>query len=61
MDGLSSTVGGGVTSLVGSAFDSISVTLRYIVASANAALPGGLLPVVVFGGLLSLAWYLAKK
>lgn len=61
MDGLSRTVGGGVGSVVETAFDTIGGTLRFIVASANAALPGGLLPLVVFGGLAGLAWFLARR
>jgi hypothetical protein len=32
-----------------------------MLASANAAVPFGLLPLLVFGGLLSLAWVLAKR
>lgn len=61
MDGLSRTVGDGVASVVASAFNVIGGTIRFIVASANEALPGGLLPVVVFGGLAALAWVLAKR
>ena len=61
MDGLGRTVGDGVASIVATAFDTIGGTLRFIVGSANAALPGGLLPLIVFGGLASLAWVLAKR
>jgi hypothetical protein len=61
MDGLSRSVGDGIGSLVSTAFDTIGGTLRFIVASANEALPGGLLPLVVFSGLASLAWFLARR
>jgi hypothetical protein len=54
-------VGNGVGSVVSTAFDTIGGTLRFMVASANEALPGGLLPLVVFGGLASLAWFLARR
>jgi len=50
-----------VASLVATAFDTIGGTLRFIVGSANEALPGGLLPLVVFGGLAGLAWFLARR
>jgi hypothetical protein len=61
MNGLSRTVGDGVASLVASAFDTIGGTIRFIVGSANAALPGGLFPLVAFFGLAGLAWVLAKR
>jgi hypothetical protein len=61
MDGLSRSVGDGIASVVATAFDAIGGTLRFIVASANDAAPGGLLPVLVFGGLLGAAWLLAKR
>jgi hypothetical protein len=61
MDGFGRTVGDGVASVVATAFDTIGGTIRFIVGSANAALPGGLFPLVVFGGLAGLAWFLAKR
>jgi hypothetical protein len=61
MDGLGRTVGDGVGGLVANAFDTIGGTLRFMIASANAAVPGGLLPVIAFAGLLGLAWFLAKR
>lgn len=61
MDGFGRTVGDGVASVVATAFNVIGGTLRFIVGSANEALPGGLLPVVVFAGLAGLAWALAKR
>jgi hypothetical protein len=61
MGGLSRSVGDGVASVVANAFDAIGGTIRFIVASANAAVPGGLFPLVVFGGLAGLAWFLAKR
>jgi len=61
MDGLGRAVGDGITSLVSTAFDTIGGTIRAIIASASAALPGPLLPAVVFVGLLALAWFLIKR
>lgn len=61
MDGLGRAVGDGISSLVSTAFDTIGGVLRGIVEGANAAIPFGLLPVVVFIGLLGAAWVLAKR
>jgi hypothetical protein len=61
MDGLGRIVGDGVGGLVANAFDTIGGTLRFMVASANAAVPFGLLPLIAFGGLVGLAWVLAKR
>jgi hypothetical protein len=61
MDGLARAVGDGITGLVSTAFAAIGGTIRAIVDSANSAVPGGFLPVVVFAGLLGLAWYLARR
>jgi hypothetical protein len=61
MDGFSRTVGDGVAGMVATAFDAIGGTIRFLVGSANAAVPGGLFPLVVFGGLAALAWALAKR
>lgn len=60
MDGLSQSVGRGIGGLVSTAFDTIGATLRFIVASANEAVPGGLLPLVVIGGLGGLVWFLRR-
>jgi hypothetical protein len=61
MDDLGRLVGDGITSLVSTAFDVIGGALRGIVATLDAAIPFGLLPVVVFVGLLGAAWALAKR
>lgn len=61
MDGLLRSVGGGIASLVETAFDAIGGVLRSLVGSASDVLPGGLLPVVVFLVLLAGAWVLAKR
>ena len=61
MDGLSRSVGDGVASVVATAFNAIGGTIRFLVASASEALPGGLLPLVVFAGLAGAAWVLAKR
>jgi hypothetical protein len=60
VDGLSRSVGNGVGSLVSTAFDTIGGTFRFIVASANEALPGGLLPLAVIGTLAGIAWFLRR-
>jgi hypothetical protein len=61
MDGLVSTVGNGIASLIAAAFGAIGGALRAIVSSANSALPGGSLAMVAFAALLVLAWILAKR
>jgi hypothetical protein len=61
MDGFGRAVGDGVASVVATAFDTIGGTIRFIVGSANAAVPGGLFPLVVFGALAGAAWFLAKR
>jgi len=54
-------IGRGITGLVAGAFDVIGGALRGMVASADAALPGGMLALVVFVALLLTAWNLAKR
>ena len=54
-------IGSGIAGLVTGALLGIGTALRGIVASADAALPGGLLAVVVFIGLTIGAWTLAKR
>ncbi len=54
-------IGGGIVGLVGGAFEVIGGTLRGMLANANAALPGGLLILVVFVGLFVAAWTLVKR
>ena len=54
-------IGSGISGLVGGAFEVIGGTLRGMVAAADAALPGGMLAVVVFVGLVVAAFTLAKR
>ena len=54
-------IGQGIAGLVAGAFDVIGGTLRYMVDSADAALPGGMLALVVFVSLVVGAWTLAKR
>jgi hypothetical protein len=61
MDDLGSTVGNGITGLVGGAFEAIGAALRGIVAAGERALPNGLLWAVVFVLLVIGAWTLAKR
>lgn len=56
-----SAIGGGIAGFVGGALQGIGGALRGMVDSANAALPGGMLAVVVFVALLVTAWSLAKR
>jgi hypothetical protein len=55
------SIGSGISGLVGGAFDVIGGTLRNMVGSAHAMLPGGLLALVVFVCLVVAAWSLAKR
>jgi hypothetical protein len=55
------SIGNGIAGLVGGAFEVIGGTLRGMMASADAALPGGMLALVVFAGLVVTAWTLAKR
>jgi hypothetical protein len=55
------SIGAGIAGLVSGALQGIGSALRGIVASADAALPGGMLAVVVFVLLLIGAWTLAKR
>jgi FAD/FMN-containing dehydrogenase len=55
------SIGGGIAGLVGGAFEVIGGTLRGMLANANAALPGGLLALVVFVVLFVAAWNLVKR
>jgi hypothetical protein len=55
------SIGNGIAGLVGGAFEVIGSTLRGMVASADAALPGGMLALVVFAALVATAWTLAKR
>jgi hypothetical protein len=61
MDDLLRSIGDALANLFAGAFDGIGGALRGIVDSANQALPGGLLAVVVFVVLVVLAWVLAKR
>jgi hypothetical protein len=61
MDGFVRSVGNGITGLVSGAFDAIGGALRGIVASLNAALPGGMLAAVVFVVLVVVAWNFIKR
>ncbi|MFL5726526.1 MAG: hypothetical protein ACJ765_02880 [Chloroflexota bacterium] len=54
-------IGSGVAGLVTGSLQTIGAVLRGITESLNAALPGGLLAVVAFFGLLGGAWVLSKR
>jgi hypothetical protein len=55
------SIGNGIVGLVSGALMAIGDSLRGIVGAADAALPGGMLAVVVFVALLIGAWALAKR
>lgn len=61
MDNLGRTIGGGITGLVGGAFEAIGAALRGIVAAGERALPNGLLWAVIFVLLVLGAWTLARR
>jgi hypothetical protein len=54
-------IGNGISGLVVGSLETIGAILRGMTESLNAALPGGLLAVVVFFGLLIGAWTLARR
>jgi hypothetical protein len=54
-------IGNGIAGLVTGALETIGAVLRGMVEALNSALPGGLLAVVAFFGLLAGAWALAKR
>ena len=61
MDGLTRSVGNGITGLVSGAIDAIGAGLRGVVDAGERALPNGLLWAVVFVVLVASAWTLAKR
>ena len=61
MDGFVQAIGQGITGLVEGSFSVAGSVVRGIVASLNAALPGGLLAAVVFVVLLVAAWKLTTR
>ena len=61
MDDFAHAIGAGISGLVVGSFAFIGETLRGIVATLDATLPGGLLAAVVFVGLAVTAWQLAKR
>lgn len=54
-------IGSGVAGLVTGALQTIGSVLRGMTETMNTVLPGGLLGVVAFFGLLAGAWVLAKR
>ena len=61
MDDFARAIGEGVSGLVAGSFGLIGEVLRGMVDTLNAALPGGLLAIVVFIVLTFAAWQLAKR
>lgn len=61
MDGFTDAIGSGISGLVAGSFATIGQVLRGIVDALSRALPGGLLPAVVFVVLVIVAWQLVKR
>ena len=61
MDGFVQAIGSGISGLVEGSFSVFGQTMRGIAAALDRAVPGGLLPVVVFAVLAVTAWQLAKR
>jgi hypothetical protein len=61
MDQLGGSVGGGISGLVGGAFDAIAAALRGLVAEGERVLPNGLLWAVIFVVLVAVAWGFARR
>jgi hypothetical protein len=61
VNGFIQTIGDGISGLVVGSVSFIGQTLRGMVATLDAALPGGLLAAVVFVALVVTAWQLAKR
>ena len=61
MGGLGGSVGGGISGLIGGAFDAIGAALRGLVAEGERVLPNGLLWGVIFVVFLAVAWSLARR
>ncbi len=61
MDQLGGSVGGGISGLIGGAFDAIGAGLRGVVAAGERVLPNGLLWAVIFVVLVVVAWTFARR
>jgi hypothetical protein len=61
MGGLGGSVGGGISGLIGGAFDAIGAALRGLVAEGERVLPNGLLWGVIFVVFVAIAWMLARR
>lgn len=61
MDGFANAIGSGISGLVEGSFSVIGQTLRGMVDVLSRALPGAVLPAVVFVILAVSAWQLAKR
>jgi hypothetical protein len=61
MDQLGGSVGGGISGLIGGAFDAIGGALRGVVAAGERVLPNGLLWAVIFVVLVAVAWTFARR
>lgn len=61
MDGLGGSVGGGISGLIGGAFDAIGAALRSVVAEGERLLPNGLLWGLIFVVVVAIAWTFARR
>jgi F0F1-type ATP synthase assembly protein I len=61
MEDAARSIASAIGNLLSTTLGAIGAGIGWIVGSLNAAIPWGLLPTVVFFGLLSTAWILAKR
>jgi hypothetical protein len=61
MDGLSRSIGDGISGLVGGAIHAIGAALDGMVSALGSALPAGALPVIGIATALLLAWAVLKR
>ncbi len=61
MDGFASSIGDGITGLVGGAFAAIGQALAGIVDSLSIALPAGVLPVLGITLLVVILWRIIRR
>ena len=61
MDGLSRSVGDGISGLVGGSLQAIGAALDGMVGALSAALPSGALPVLAVGAGFVLLWLVFRR
>ena len=61
MDGLSRSVGDGITGLVGGALEAIGSAVSGVVDALGTALPAGALPVIGIAAVVLVIWLVLKR